>query len=139
MVVFHDALATFERAGGKPALASAASVVRKRKMTSFDGQKHQLAGSIGKETGGLLVKKKDEGEFKKPAVRESVLGLDALARQKRREQEEERKRKAEDRRRANVTVPQAKRHKEDAVIGVGGGDVRVSFGSSGHARERIYR
>lgn len=108
-------------------------------MASFDSQKHQLAGSLGDETGGLQLKKKSQGEFKKPAVSKSVLGLDALAREKRREQEEERRRKAEGRRRASETVPQAKRHKDDDVQGVGGGNVRVSFGSSGHARERVYR
>ena len=52
-------------------------------MASFDNQKHRLAGSAGEEMGGLVVKKPRE-EFKKPSgARESVLGLDVLAREKR--------------------------------------------------------
>lgn len=115
-------------------------------MASFDSQKHQLAGSLRNEAGGLQVKKTPR-DFKKPAVRESVLGLDALARQKRREQEEERKRKAEERRRTSEQTPVAKRHKDNSGLNsardgnssVGGGNVLVSFGSSGHARDRVYR
>ena len=116
-------------------------------MASFDNQKHRLAGSAGEEMGGLVVKKPRE-EFKKPSgARESVLGLDVLAREKRREQEEERKRKAEDRRRSSE---QSKRPRSDGLSSArssarddsnsaGVGDMRISFGSSGHARDRAYR
>ena len=116
-------------------------------MTSFDSsQKHCLAGSTGEETGGLVVKKRG-GEFKRPTPggRQSVLGLDALAREKKREQEEERKRKAEDRRKGSELVSHPKRQRQDSFNSRDGdskpsvGDVRVSFGSSGHARDRAYR
>lgn len=114
-------------------------------MASFDNQKHCLAGSAGEEIGGLVIKK-PRVEFKKPtSTRESVLGLDVLARKKRQEQEEERKRKAEDKR----STGQSKRSRSDGSPSVrrssarddsgGVGDMRVSFGSSGHARDRAYR
>ena len=114
-------------------------------MASFDNQKHRLAGSAGEEIGGLVVKKPRE-EFKKPSsARESVLGLDVLARKKRREQEEERKRKAEERRSSEQSKRPRSDHESSSSRSSsrdnsgGVGDMRVSFGSSGHARDRAYR
>lgn len=78
------------------------------KMSSFGGSVHRLAGSTGNEVGGLIKKKpssqeasgegnekttgsskwdKKPGEFKTPAPRASMFGLDVLAKRKREERE----------------------------------------------------
>ncbi|XP_035680247.1 pre-mRNA-splicing factor ATP-dependent RNA helicase PRP16-like isoform X2 [Branchiostoma floridae] len=58
-----------------------------------DPSLHRLEGSDGKEVGGLIIKKgpsttDDKHTFKAPAPRTSLLGLDKLAAQKRKEKEE---------------------------------------------------
>ena len=104
-------------------------------MTNFDKNKHQLEGSIGDEGGGLILPKKrqknEDGVFKKPTI--SLLGLDALAREKRKQRElkegpSEKK------------VRKAYEQKEDRSDSRAyeGGRVRVSFGS-GNSKSRQYR
>ena len=107
-------------------------------MSSFSSKSHHLEGTNEGESGGLIIKKKpaDAVEFKKPGARASRLGLDALAREKRREQLEERKK------RRPVEEPTAskkpRRDDEDEFYS-NEGRVRVSFGSSGSSRDRRYR
>ena len=107
-------------------------------MSSFSNKSHHLEGSKQEETGGLIIKKKpaDKVEFKKPVARASRLGLDALAREKRREQLEERKKKR------SVEEPSVSKRpcldSEDEFYS-SEGRVRVSFGSSGSSRDRRYR
>ena len=110
---------------------------------SFAEKKHKLEGATGEETGGLIIQKKsrqdkDEGVFKKPGV--SLLGLDALARAKRREQAEEKRARGSTREHESSSK-RSKMEEEGERGGYSGrGDVRVSFGtSSGHSRERQYR
>ena len=107
-------------------------------MSSFSNKSHHLEGSNQEETGGLIIKKKpaDAVEFKKPVARASRLGLDALAREKRREQLEERKK----RRPVEEPIVSKRpcRDSEDEFYS-SEGRVRVSFGSSGSSRDRRYR
>ena len=107
-------------------------------MATFDNKKHKLEGTTGNESGGLILPKKrqkddEHGAFKKPTT--SLLGLDALAREKRKKRElkeksesGEKKRKLEDRKRGN--------HSDSRDYS--DGNIRVSFGS-GHSRDRHYR
>ena len=63
---------------------------------------HMLEGSSGNEPGGLIIMKKGPGPssdkdkhvFKTPAPRTSVLGLDRLAAEKRKQKEDEEKEKS---------------------------------------------
>ena len=61
---------------------------------------HRLEGSSGNEKGGLVIMKKgpasetDKHVFKTPAPRASILGLDRLAAQKRKEDKEKEDRKS---------------------------------------------
>lgn len=82
-----------------------------------------------KETGGLVIPKKraggrgcdEDGVFKKPKV--SLLGLDALAREKR-------KQSAVTSKKARETSSRDERKRYDFRSDEDGGSVRVSFGSS---------
>lgn len=97
------------------------------KMASFE----RLEGTKEeKETGGLVIPKKraggrgcdeDEGVFKKPKV--SLLGLDALAREKR-------KQSAVTSKKAKESSSRDERKRYDFRSDEDGGSVRVSFGSS---------
>lgn len=96
-------------------------------MSSFDSSTHRLAGS-GNEAGGLIVrkKKKEEGEFKKPAApRGSLLGLDVLARRKREQKEElglvEKK-------------PRLEGEEGGERSSYDNSDIRISFGKSDHSK-----
>lgn len=111
---------------------------------SFAQKKHKLEGASGAEEGGLMIQKKsrqekEEGVFKKPGV--SLLGLDALARAKRREQAEGRQAGGSGRD-IGSSSKRARTEGGEEEEGGGGerGDVRVSFGTSaGHGRDRQYR
>lgn len=122
-------------------------------MSSFDGSVHRLIGSTGNEVGGLIRKKKQEvgvegekktkgssskwdqkpGEFKVPAPRASVFGLDVLAKRKREEKE------------ANEEAKSGAKHQkisrgfidEDEFTD---SSARVSFGrSTEKQKDRLYR
>ncbi len=107
-------------------------------MANFDNKKHKLEGTTGTEGGGLILSKKrqkedEQGTFKKPTS--SLLGLDALAREKRKKREQnaeplsEKKRKLDDKK-AHGSHASSREYSE--------GNVRVSFGS-GNSRDRQYR
>lgn len=126
-------------------------------MSEFGGSVHRLAGSSGDEVGGLIIKKKakkDEessrgdatgdrsskwdqkpSEFKVPAARASLLGLDVLAKRKREEREaakfgEKRLKLTQTQTAATSTL--STDFSEDGA--------RVSFGrSSEKMKERAYR
>ena len=122
-------------------------------MSSFDSSVHRLAGSSGNEVGGLIVKKKPpqvgegggEGgggsrwdrkpdEFKKPAPRASIFGLDVLAKRKR-EEREAREEASFVEKRQKISLGSTSREESYSDS-----DVRVSFGrSSEHQKERTYR
>ena len=103
---------------------------------AFDQQKHKLEGSSTRESGGLILSKKrsnidDDDGFKKPNV--SMLGLDVLAREKRKQKEAE---KTE-----GVPVEKKRRqeHKrEQSRSDNREGGVRISFGSKS-SKDRQYR
>lgn len=111
-------------------------------MSSFDRSSHRLAGS-GNETGGLIIKKKQdpgrqksEETFKRPSG--SVLGLDILARRKRAEREAAEAEEgggnyAEKRPRIDRTKDRNLRDNYDDS------GVRISFGRSDISKERRYR
>ena len=132
-------------------------------MSSFDSSVHRLAGSTGQEVGGLIIKKKPapsqeagqagdgeasagkggssrwdrrSAEFKKPAPRASIFGLDALAKRKREEKEA--------REEASFGEKRLKTLQSSSVSEKWGGfsdsEVRISFGKSSESlRERTYR
>ena len=104
-------------------------------MSSFDSTSHRLAGS-GKETGGLIIKKKQDSTrqksddtFKQPSS--SLLGLDVLARRKRAERE------AEEGEVRGEKRPRVEKRREKESYDDSG--VRISFGRSDTSRERKYR
>ena len=107
-------------------------------MSSFDRSTHRLAGS-GNETGGLIIKKKqdpsreksDETTFKRPSG--SVLGLDVLARRKRAERE------AEESATRGEKRPRIDRRGDNKDLNYDDSDVRISFGRSDTAKDRKYR
>ena len=113
-------------------------------MASFDKKKDTLKGSSGEETGGLIIQKKhanddnDDG-FKRP--KGSLLGLDTLAREKRKQQallrdekESERELDKSDTKRYCI---ETSRKDEETIYDRG--DVRVSFGNTRNTRDRHYR
>lgn len=87
-------------------------------MDSFDKKKDSLVGSKGEEVGGLLIQKKSDEttRFKKPKV--SLLGLDSLAREKRKHSTNE----------DHHNIENSKRYKIDKTSD--GGNIRISYGSS---------
>lgn len=107
-------------------------------MSSFSSQSHHLEGSSQEEPGGLIIKKKsaDVVEFKKPVARASRLGLDALAREKKREQLQE---KRKNRFLEEEVVSKKRRQESEDEFYSNEGRVRVSFGSSASSRDRRYR
>lgn len=112
------------------------------KMAAFDAKKHKLEGTSGEESGGLILSKKrskpdDGGTFKKPTG--SLLGLDALAREKRKQREL--KESAVDEpvdKKRKPGISSRKNEDTSDSRGYGEGRVRISFGS-GHSRNRQYR
>lgn len=101
-------------------------------MSSFESSTHRLAGSIGEEGGGLIIKpkKKDTNPdgFKKPsAPRGSLLGLDLLAKKKREERGE------------NAGFAEKKPRFEEEGLSTYDSDVRISFGKTHYSRDRQYR
>ena len=131
-------------------------------MSEFSGSVHRIAGSSGEEVGGLIVRKKpsskekgggegDGGsgkgskwdkkpsEFKVPAPRASLLGLDVLAKRKREEREAKEVAKfGEKRARLTQGVGTSSTQRDDSRFSEDG--ARVSFGrSSEKQRERVYR
>ena len=106
-------------------------------MSSFSNKSHHLEGSNQEESGGLIIKKKSNvEEFKKPVARASRLGLDALAREKRREQLDERRKRRQAEEPAVSKKPYLDSEEE---FYSNEGRVRLSFGSSGSSRDRRYR
>ena len=115
---------------------------------------HRLPGSSGNEEGGLIVKKKpqsqgeDAGEkgskwdqkpaqFKVPAPRASMFGLDVLAKRKREEREAKEEAKFGEKR-LRVTHVTARRDEYSQFSEEDG--ARVSFGRSGERqKDRLYR
>ena len=127
-------------------------------MSDFGGSVHRLAGSSGNEVGGLIVKKKpqsqeggDKGneksskwdqkpaEFKVPAPRASLLGLDVLAKRKREEREaKETEKFGEKRAKLTGSLGAGSTPRSESFFSEDG--ARVSFGrSSDKQRERVYR
>ena len=110
---------------------------------SFTSKKHKLEGASGEEEGGLIIQKKsrpdkDEGVFKKPGV--SLLGLDALARAKRKEQADEKRARGSTRDHESSSKKPRTQDEEEGGGYSGRGNMRVSFGTSGgHSRDRQYR
>lgn len=97
-------------------------------MSEFDKSTHQLAGSSN-VSGGLTVKNADV--FKKPAMpRTSLLGLDTLAKQKRKEQEEEQ--------RISSKKPRYDPTRDQQQLQLSS-DLRISFGKSSNSKDRSYR
>lgn len=113
-------------------------------MASFDNKKHQLEGSSGEEGGGLIIQKKKNSDkqdvFKKPQSRGSLLGLDTLAREKRKQQAQQRaEREGREESDSKKSRKETKRLEEDDDNRIySTGNERISFGSS-HARDRQYR
>ena len=120
-------------------------------MSSFEGSVHRLAGSTGNEVGGLVVKKKQpvsqgsggeesergrdqkSGEFKKPAPRASMFGLDVLAKRKR-EEREAREEACFTEKRQKISPSSAREEEFDDS------SARVSFGrSTEKQKDRVYR
>ena len=125
-------------------------------MSSFEGSVHRIAGSTGHEVGGLIKKKppsredsgegsektkgsskwdRKPGDFKVPAPRTSLLGLDVLAKRKREEREAKEESKFGEKRlkvvRGGSAVEEDKFSDSSA---------RVSFGrSTEKQKDRIYR
>ncbi|KAG8187637.1 hypothetical protein JTE90_027046 [Oedothorax gibbosus] len=69
-----------------------------RHSSTMQSTIHRLEGSAGNEVGGLILQKKkdDNGLFKVPAPKKSLLGLDTLAEKRRREKEAEQRQEKED-------------------------------------------
>lgn len=106
-------------------------------MANFDNKRGKLEGTSGSESGGLMLPKKrpkseDEDVFKKPTG--SLLGLDSLAREKRKERQMKEVESLEKRRK---TTPRSD-EKQSNERNYGDGQIRISFGS-GHAKNRHYR
>lgn len=99
-------------------------------MSEFDKSTHQLAGSTN-ESGGLFVKNAEV--FKKPTMpKTSLLGLDALAKQKRKQQEEEQRNNTS----SKKLRYEPTREKQQSYIS---SDLRISFGKSSSSKDRSYR
>ena len=100
-------------------------------MSSFESSTHRLAGSIGEEGGGLIIKPKKKGTnsdgFKKPSARGSLLGLDLLAKKKREERGE------------NAGFAEKKPRLEEGDPSNYDSDVRISFGKAHYSGDRQYR
>ena len=113
-------------------------------MASFDNKKHQLEGSSGVEGGGLIIQKKKNSDeqdvFKKPQSRGSLLGLDTLAREKRKQQAQQRAeregREESDSKKSRKETSRLEEDDDNRIYSTG--NERISFGSS-HARDRQYR
>ena len=98
--------------------------------SEFDKSTHRLAGSSD-ESGGLFVKNANSDVFKKPTVpRTSLLGLDALAKQKRKQQEEEQKNSSKKQKYEPARELQQSRISSD---------LRISFGKTSSSKDRSYR
>lgn len=119
-------------------------------MSDFGGSVHRIAGSSGDEVGGLIIKKKPASqeadgekrskwdqkpaEFKAPAPRTSMFGLDVLAKRKREEKEAKEEAKSGEKRLKVV-------HDSSASSSQFSDDgARVSFGrSTEKQKDRLYR
>ena len=129
---------------------------------SFRGSVHRIAGSSGTEVGGLIKKKKNPtsqeaggggerrgveeageksskpSEFKVPAPRTSIFGLDVLAKRKREEREAREEKVGEKRMKMTQGSGITSSSRSESHFSEDG--ARVSFGkSSEKQRERVYR
>lgn len=105
----------------------------KNKMANFDNKRGKLEGTSGNESGGLMLptkrpKSEKDDVFKKPTT--SLLGLDSLAREKRKERQMKEVESLEQKRK----VPKI----DESQRTYGDGQIRVSFGS-GNTKSRHYR
>ena len=125
-------------------------------MSSFEGSAHRIAGSTGHEVGGLIKKKppsqdisgegnekakssskwdQKPGDFKVPAPRASMFGLDVLAKRKREEREAKEESKFGEKR---LKVARGGSTLEDDQFSDSG--ARVSFGrATEKQKDRVYR
>lgn len=99
-------------------------------MAGFDKQRDKLVGSEEEQTGGLSIQKKqkiddNEETFKKPKV--SLFGLDALAREKRKQSAKQHV-QYEPKRDSSDQVVKRHRHGDDRDDDRGA--VRISFGNA---------